>query len=112
MSDERNGLLGTVFAFLTGAVIGAGLALLYAPQSGEETRKKIKEAGDKVADDIKANYEKISQEAQKAINTVKSASEKAIDQVKTFYEGTKESLKKEVIKEVSEKTKAPAKKKT
>ena len=43
MSDEKNTFLGTVFTFLTGAMIGAGLALLYAPQTGEETRKKIKE---------------------------------------------------------------------
>ena len=28
--------------FLTGAAIGAAIALLYAPQSGEETRRLIK----------------------------------------------------------------------
>ena len=67
MADERNGFLGTIFTFLTGAAIGAGLALLFAPQSGEETRKKIKEMGEKVADEVKENYEKLHKEAQKAI---------------------------------------------
>ena len=32
----------SVKALLLGALIGAGLALLYAPQSGEETRRGIK----------------------------------------------------------------------
>ena len=33
---------GTLLAFLWGALIGAGVALLYAPRSGEETRNEIK----------------------------------------------------------------------
>lgn len=33
---------GSIKALLLGALIGAGLALLYAPQSGEETRRGIK----------------------------------------------------------------------
>jgi gas vesicle protein len=36
--DEDNGKLGW---FLAGAVIGAGIALLYAPKSGSETRKYL-----------------------------------------------------------------------
>ena len=37
---ERGG--SSIKALLLGALIGAGLALLYAPQSGEETRRGIK----------------------------------------------------------------------
>ena len=38
MSTDRSAL----FAFLLGGVIGAGLALLYAPAAGSETRKRIR----------------------------------------------------------------------
>ena len=31
----------TILALITGAAIGAGLGLLYAPESGDKTRKKI-----------------------------------------------------------------------
>ena len=31
----------TILALVTGAAIGAGLGLLYAPESGDKTRKKI-----------------------------------------------------------------------
>jgi gas vesicle protein len=36
---------GTVFvAFVVGAIAGAAVALLYAPASGEETRRKLADA--------------------------------------------------------------------
>jgi len=39
--------VGLLAAFLGGAVIGGVLGLLFAPESGEETRKKIAEALEK-----------------------------------------------------------------
>lgn len=109
MPDERSGFLAVVFSFLTGAALGAGLALIFAPQSGEETRKKIKDTTDKVTDDVKKNYEKLTQETQKAVETLKTTSEKAVGQIKTFIEGAKESIKKEESKKSAIKT--PTKKK-
>lgn len=94
MSSEKNaGVVGLV-SFLTGAAIGAGLALLFAPQSGEETRKKIKDFSGKVADDVKESYEKLAKEAKKGIESVKSTAEKAIDTVKAkVKKETKEEAK-------------------
>lgn len=37
------GNLGLLYAFLGGAIVGAGAAVLYAPEKGEETRRRIKE---------------------------------------------------------------------
>ena len=94
MSDDKHSFLGIVFTFLTGAALGAGMALLFAPQSGEETRKKIKDFSDKMSDEVKENYEKLTKETQKAIEAVKATSEKAVDQIKTAIEGAKEGIKK------------------
>lgn len=50
MSDTSKVLL----AALAGAVVGAGIALLLAPASGEETRKKVS----KKIQDLKDSLEK------------------------------------------------------
>jgi gas vesicle protein len=58
-----------VLWFVAGAAVGAGVALLYAPQSGEDTRKylrkkaeeakeKVAEAGEDLAEKGRALYEK------------------------------------------------------
>lgn len=60
MSEDRgNSDLALAFAFLAGALVGAGIALLFAPQTGAELREKI---GD-FARDAK---EKIAEAAAKA----------------------------------------------
>ena len=44
MSNNNNGAAGTVLmAFVLGAAAGAAIALLYAPATGEETRRVIKD---------------------------------------------------------------------
>ena len=35
--------LNLLYAFLGGAIVGAGAALLFAPEKGEDTRQKIKD---------------------------------------------------------------------
>ena len=43
MSDNNNSVGTVLVAFALGAVAGAAIALLYAPTSGEETRRKLAE---------------------------------------------------------------------
>jgi len=52
------------FSFLTGAAIGAGLALLFAPQSGKETRKQIKDFSEKLGGEVKDGVDRISEKAK------------------------------------------------
>lgn len=55
MSDDERGIsAGTVFlSFLAGAAVGAGVALLMAPKTGEELRGTIKDLADDAVDKIK-----------------------------------------------------------
>ncbi len=59
------------FSFLTGAAIGAGLALLFAPQAGKETRKQIKDFSEKLGGEVKDSVEKIGERAKGLIEGAK-----------------------------------------
>ena len=48
-SDRNLGLVA-LFSFLIGGAVGAGLALLMAPQTWRKTRRQIKEFAEDVAD--------------------------------------------------------------
>jgi len=47
---EREDTGGHVVAFLVGALIGAGIALLLAPGSGQETRRRLMDGGARIRD--------------------------------------------------------------
>ncbi|MCI0471322.1 MAG: YtxH domain-containing protein [Candidatus Aminicenantes bacterium] len=48
-----------LYSFLTGAVIGAGVALLFAPVSGKEARKYIGDEYDELKSKLKRLEEKL-----------------------------------------------------
>jgi gas vesicle protein len=55
MNETKSGFggMGLALAFLGGALAGAGAALLLAPRSGEETRKRITDGVQHQADQVK-----------------------------------------------------------
>jgi gas vesicle protein len=73
-------------AFGIGVGAGAAVALLYAPQSGVRTRKRLRKgvegAGDYLVDAgdyLKEQAERFSDEAQKAMKRTKGKVESAVD---------------------------------
>ena len=50
-SGEKRGGLGTALkAFTFGSLVGGGVALLYAPQKGEQTRQRLLQRGTQLKD--------------------------------------------------------------
>ena len=47
-----------LMAIAAGAAVGAILGVLFAPDKGTETRRKIKQKGKKIKDDVKDAYGK------------------------------------------------------
>lgn len=68
----------TLFAFLGGAVAGAAVAILMAPEKGETTRARIKEMIDRRIESIEDEAQRIRKHANKtAKEVIDSAAEAA-----------------------------------
>lgn len=100
MSTDRSAF----FAFLLGGVIGAGLALLYAPAAGTETRKKIRHGAEDAEDWARDSFnetigdarERISEGAEKVRHMISEKREDLHDAFQTgreTFRSEKERLK-------------------
>ena len=93
MGDNKgSNAMEVAFTFLIGAAAGFVLGILFAPASGKETRKKIKDQAAKTGEMAKESYEKISREAEKGILVVKDKAQEGIDAIKDFIEKKKEEF--------------------
>jgi gas vesicle protein len=88
MTDRNGGDFGSYFAgFLMGGLIGAAVALLMAPASGEETRKYIREKGIELRDQTVNSLEAAAAEArERADELTKLARERATELTKEARE--------------------------
>ena len=77
---EKKGLaIGALF----GAVIGVITGILFAPKSGKETRKDIKDAAGKAADALVEEAHTLQNEAKKLIEKAESHAKKLKGQAAT-----------------------------
>jgi len=73
-----------VFAIGVGA--GAAVALLYAPQSGEKTRRQVRRKIEDASDYVKDTADTISERAGKVYKVGRSAVEDALDSAGSVYD--------------------------
>ena len=95
MSDERccSSSGGILLAFLAGGLVGAGLALLYAPVSGREARERIgglagdlKKKSEDWAGDAKQKVEQFIDEERSVIKSAYNAGREAMAKEKARFE--------------------------
>ncbi|MCX5749282.1 MAG: YtxH domain-containing protein [Candidatus Saganbacteria bacterium] len=63
--------MGKIKSFLTGGMVGAVIGMLFAPQKGDESRKKLQEESDKWSPKIKEMAAGAKDTAQKTIDKAK-----------------------------------------
>ncbi len=63
----------SILTFLAGAALGAGLAILFAPRSGEETRRRIRERANKDYNSVKERINTAKQKIKDGLNETEEA---------------------------------------
>ena len=76
---NKDHAVGFGIGLLTGAAIGAIIALLFAPQSGKETRKMIKDKATGMMDAIKGK----AADANEVLDSVKEKTTRAVHELKS-----------------------------
>jgi gas vesicle protein len=100
MRHEEGGFSsGSVLvSFLLGGMVGAGLALLLAPQSGAETRRKIRELAEEVTEKTSDYVEQAKEKVTSTIGKGKEIFEEKKSALTVAIEAGKEAYEKEVHK--------------
>jgi gas vesicle protein len=98
-NDEGYGAISVMCSFLLGGIVGAGLALLFAPQSGREVRERISE----LAEDLKERTEDYVYRAKDTVSSKVQKGKELLGEKKsiiaTAIEAGKEAYEKEKEKE-------------
>ncbi len=95
--SENSGFSGgdILLAFLVGGVVGAGVALLMAPESGENVRRKIRD----FADDTKSRATGYADQAKDAFNTSLARGKELYEEKKSAITSAIEAGREAFIKE-------------
>jgi gas vesicle protein len=99
--SERNGDFGAFLSgFVIGGLVGAAVALLMAPQSGEETRTIIRDKGIELKDKVeqasqetRAKAEELAKEARTKAEDLQKRGQVILEEQKTRIEKAVESGK-------------------
>jgi gas vesicle protein len=93
MGRRDDNSLELTFAFLLGGVVGATVALLFAPASGEQTRKRIREATDEVSSNVSEQYGRIRDKAEIQVSRLKDRASEGVNQAKSYYDQKKTKIR-------------------
>jgi len=88
MAHNGSSAGGVLMAFVLGAMAGAAVALLYAPASGEETRRRVAQK----AREGREKAEAFAREGRDFVNRQRDTIATAVDRGREAFDRAKESL--------------------
>ncbi|MGZ8384269.1 MAG: YtxH domain-containing protein [Nitrospira sp.] len=98
MADQQGSCSGagmTVLVFLSGAIMGATAAMLYAPKSGEETRRAIKGYARRAEDEVLEKAKEIRADLSHTVEEAKRYLKETEATIAAALAAGKEAFKKE-----------------
>lgn len=89
--NDRNGGATFLIGFIAGSMLGAGLALLFAPRAGDETRRDVAERAQRVRERAREGLgsasERVTHFAERGKAMYQTAAEKAREAAQAVREG-------------------------
>lgn len=84
----------TIIGILGGVAVGAALGILFAPDKGSKTRKKIADRGNKAKEDLKDNFDHFLDTISEKYNTLVHKGEDLIEEGKDEVKNIKNQVSK------------------
>lgn len=88
--ERRSGGFGS---FLIGALIGAGLAVLYAPRSGEQTRREIADGARRLRESAEETARKIQHSVSETIEELREEVTERVDSARQAMDAGREAAR-------------------
>jgi gas vesicle protein len=82
MQHRETNSMSVISAFVIGGLIGAGVALLMAPQSGHETRSMLRNRGEEIRDKASDLAHEKSHQAHKAIDDITDRTKRTAEEMR------------------------------
>lgn len=84
----------TIIGVLSGVAVGAALGILFAPDKGSKTRKKIADRSNKAKEDLKDNFDHFLDTISEKYNTLVHKGEELIEEGKDEVKNAKNQITK------------------
>lgn len=92
MGHRGNGFIAGTLLLTAGAFLGAGAALLLAPQAGKKTRKDLNRYAKKAIDGAEGVVGDVADTVSGVVNTVGDRAEEMLDKGKDLAHGARKDL--------------------
>jgi len=97
MDDRDTGFGAFLIGFLVGGLVGAAVSLLFAPQSGEETRAYIRDKSIELKDKASESIEDARQRTEQALEEARLRSDAAFNELRARTEELAKLTKREKV---------------